>query len=539
MNINSLKAIMLSIAQAQSIEIICQQIVSGVAEASDVALVRLWLVTQAGQCNHCVSQGMRNDPTRALHMVASAGHSKSGDVDYSSVGGSSHRIGLGVRKIGKIAQTGEAMLIPDASADQSWVVDPEWFRREEIQSFAGQPLIFRGEVLGVLAVFGRTKFSDDENQWLRTFADHAAVAIWNRRTIDELADLKAALESENEYLHKEIKEVLHYGEIIGQSNTLKKVLQQVELVAETEATVLILGESGTGKELVARAIHARGNRRGHPLIKVNCGAISDELFESEFFGHVKGSFTGAIKDRLGRFELANGGDIFLDEVGEIPLSLQAKLLRVLQEKQFERVGDTRTRSLDVRIIAATNRDLEKEVEAGRFREDLYYRLSVFPIKVPPLRKRIEDIVPLARHFLAKGAARMKIDPPRLTQSDILRLQEYEWPGNVRELENAIERATILSKNSGVLDFSLPAQGGRIKSRSAPLSQPPAGVLKQSELKSREMENILAALEACHGRIFGGKGAAQMLGVPPTTLASRLKALGLKKTFRAADAGLSG
>jgi transcriptional regulator with GAF, ATPase, and Fis domain len=538
-NLNSLQSIMLSIAQARSVEPILQQIVRGVAEAPEMVLVRLWLLTKDEECAVCATNPPACDPSQpekpALHLAASAGRSRMEGIDYLDVSGQSHRIPVGIRKIGRIAQTGEALLIPDVTPDQPWVRDPDWVRREGIQSFAGQPLVCRGEVLGVLAVFSRAKFAPEDFQWLRTFADHAAVAIWNARAFDELNRLRTQLELENEYLNAEIKETLHFDEIVGGSKALQKVLQQVELVANTDTTVLILAESGTGKELIARAIHERGSRRTRPLVKVNCGAIPRELFESEFFGHVKGAFTGAVKDRAGRFEVAHGGDLFLDEVGEIPLSLQSKLLRVLQERQFERVGDTRTRSVDVRIIAATNRDLKAEVHAGRFREDLYYRLTVFPIEVPPLRERKEDIAPLADHFVKKSAARMRITPPRLTKADARQLERYDWPGNVRELENVIERAVILSKASGQLHLDLPSEtvpAARAKERQTieAIGSAPLNVLTREEIKKHELENILAALEKTGGKIFGAGGAAELLGMRPTTLASRLKALGVKKQF---------
>jgi transcriptional regulator with GAF, ATPase, and Fis domain len=365
-------------------------------------------------CNECVAAKAKwtwhivdykpPPAPRALHLLRRAGKSKNDEKDYSAITGAFHRMEIGERKIGQIAATGEPMLIANVTGSEPWIADVAWIRREGIKSFAGQPLIFRGETLGVLAVFSRTAFSQEEFRWLRTFANHAAVAIADARAFDELNRLKKQLEDENEYLHEEIRETLHSGEIVAESAPLKKVLEQVALVAETNATVLIQGESGTGKELIARAIHDRSGRRTRPFIKVNCGAIPDELFESEFFGHVKRAFTGALKDRAGRFELADTGDLFLDEIAEIPLGLQSKLLRVLQEKQFERVGEGRTRTVDVRVIGATNRDLRRDVEEGRFREDLYYRLSVFPIELPPLRARREDIPILAQHFLKKSAA---------------------------------------------------------------------------------------------------------------------------------------
>src|SRR5213596_1076041 len=259
------------------------------------------------------------------------------------------------------------------------------------------------------------------------------------------------LEFENEFLQDEFR--ASFGNIIGHGPALQKVLAQIATVAPTEANVIILGGSGTGKELVARAIHDLSARKDRPLVRVNCASIPKELFESEFFGHVRGAFTGAIKDRVGRFELADNGTLFLDEIGEIPLDLQSKLLRVLQEGQFERVGEDRTRTVDVRIIAATNRDLEAEVKAGRFRQDLYYRLSVFPIELPPLRERVEDILVLAQHFVAQSARKLGATVPRLTHANVKELQSYDWPGNVRELQNVIERAVIRSRN-GRLDLGL-------------------------------------------------------------------------------------
>ncbi|MCW5705065.1 MAG: sigma 54-interacting transcriptional regulator, partial [Bradyrhizobium sp.] len=310
------------------------------------------------------------------------------------------------------------------------------------------------------------------------------------------------------------------------SEAIQKTLRQVKLVAPTAAAVLITGESGTGKELIARAIHEDSQRRDRPLIRVNCAAIPRELFESEFFGHVKGAFTGALRDRIGRFELADGGTLFLDEVGEIPLELQGKLLRVLQEGNFERVGEERTRTVDVRLIAATNRDLKQEVQRGRFREDLYFRLNVFPIESVPLRERREDIPLLAQHFLMRERAEPK-SGLRLSEGDVRRLSRYGWPGNVRELQNVIERAVILAQN-GRLRIDLPdapgpnlAPGdGRQSSDERPT------VMTSAELRDLERSNIIAALAACNGKVFGASGAAAMLDIKPTTLASRMKALGL-------------
>jgi transcriptional regulator with GAF, ATPase, and Fis domain len=300
------------------------------------------------------------------------------------------------------------------------------------------------------------------------------------------------------------------------------------MVAPTNASVLILGESGTGKELVARAIHDRSPRKDAALVRVNCASIPRELFESEFFGHVRGAFTGAVKDRVGRFELAHGGTLFLDEIGEVPLELQSKLLRVLQEGQFEKVGEDRTRTVDVRIIAATNRGLEAEVKAGRFRQDLYYRLSVFPIELPPLRERIEDIPALAQHFLEESARKLGVSVPRLTAGPMKELQAYDWPGNVRELQNVIERAAIRSRN-GHLDLGLrPASGAVSRLSRKADSASGAALASLDDLKDHERNLILDALAKTRGKIYGADGAAALLGLKPTTLSSRVHRMGLKK-----------
>jgi transcriptional regulator with GAF, ATPase, and Fis domain len=333
------------------------------------------------------------------------------------------------------------------------------------------------------------------------------------------------LEFENEFLQDEFR--ASFGNIIGQSPALQKALAQIATVAPTEANVLILGESGTGKELVARAIHDLSARKEHPLVRVNCASIPKELFESEFFGHVRGAFTGAIKDRVGRFDLADNGTLFLDEIGEIPLDLQSKLLRVLQEGQFERVGDERTRTVKVRLITATNRDLLAEAKAGRFRLDLYYRLSVFPIEVPPLRERLEDIEALADHFIRQASRRLGVPHPRLTKLLVQELQSYDWPGNVRELQNIIERGVILAKG-GKLQFDLPRRAG-VDGPAAPSASLDGNVkLSLDELAVRERDIVAAALRRTNWKIYGVDGAAALLQIKPTTLVSKMKRLSIEK-----------
>ena len=338
---------------------------------------------------------------------------------------------------------------------------------------------------------------------------------------------KTRLEAENAYLLDEIRSEKNFGDIIGTSSGLGKVMQQVQLVAPTDATVLITGESGTGKELVARAIHDRSARNGRPLVKLNCAAVPESLFESEFFGHVKGAFTGALKDKPGRFELADGGTLFLDEIGEVPLAMQTKLLRVLQEQELERIGDTRTRKVSVRVIAATNRDLKKDVDAGAFRRDLFYRLSVFPIQVPPLRERGEDITPLAAHFIRQSARRMNRPEPKITKAALRQLESYDWPGNVRELQNVIERTMILWRD-GPLTFDLAPSRAAEDSPTHAGPATKAAPRTREELKRQERDAIAAALRQTNGKIFGPDGAAELLGMKPTTLASRISALGLKR-----------
>jgi PAS domain S-box-containing protein len=341
-----------------------------------------------------------------------------------------------------------------------------------------------------------------------------------------------SLTAEAEYLRQEIKTLCGFDEILGQSAPLKRVLEDVEQVAVTDTTVLILGETGTGKELIARAIHGVSRRRERPLITINCAAIPAALMESEFFGHEKGAFTGATQRREGRFALADRGTIFLDEIGELSLDLQAKLLRVLQEGEFTPVGSSQMKKVDVRVIAATNRDIDKVVRDGGFREDLYYRLNVFPIQIPPLRERGDDIVLLASAFTAKFAQRMGRSIEPLSEECKERLKAYSWPGNVRELQNVIERAVITSRNGRLnLDRALPDDCSAIsetKSAAQEAQDIANRILQIRELQQLERQNILRALESTAWRVAGKDGAAEILGINPSTLNSRIKALGIQR-----------
>ena len=522
------KRLLLELASLHQFTELLPLAVQRLSGGSSVALVRIWLTQPPlpNDCSACRFASECSNRDRCLHLVASSGRSVTDtNANWQRLDGAFRRFPIGVRKVGQIAATGQSLEVANVEQDHDWVAAPDWIAAERITSFVGHPLIHRGEVLGVLGLFAREQPSVSCFEWLRMIADHLAAAIANARAIEEINSLRKRLEQENEYLREEVRQAAVFGDLIGQAPALQAVTHQIELVAPTNAAVLILGESGTGKEVVAREIHRHSRRAERPLIKVNCAAIPRELYESEFFGHAKGAFTGALRDRAGRFELADGGTLFLDEIGEIPLDMQAKLLRVLQEGEIERIGEERTRKIDVRIIAATNRNLRAESEAGRFRQDLFYRLSVFPMELPPLRKRIEDIRLLAEHFLTRFARQLGRPRPRLTLANVQELQGYDWPGNVRELQHALERACIVAAD-GRLRFDFPTAASRQPSR--PLESPtPQRILTDEELRSLEANNIRAALSKCHGKVYGAKGAAALLGVKPTTLNSRIKSLGIR------------
>lgn len=400
-------------------------------------------------------------------------------------------------------------------------VDDEVFWRKDGKplwiEYTSTPLMQDGRSIGAVVIF-------------RDISERKSNEDKLMKALDENAALRERLEKENAYLQEEILTHSNHHEILGTSAGTMRIIRQIDVVAPTDANVLITGESGTGKELVAVAIHKASARKNRPLIRVNCAAIPRELFESEFFGHVKGAFSGALRDRVGRFELADGGTLFLDEVGEIPIDLQSKLLRVLQEGYFERVGEEHTRGVDVRIIAATNRDLEKEVLAGRFREDLFFRLNVFPIECQPLRKRPEDIATLAQNFLSVSCRRMNISEPRMTRADMEALQRYNWPGNARELQNVMERAAILSTR-GKLQLNLPGRTDTPKEVRAPAKAATSvdedRILTAQELDELERSNLERALMASQGRVSGAGGAAERLQINPQTLYSKLRKLQLK------------
>jgi formate hydrogenlyase transcriptional activator len=405
---------------------------------------------------------------------------------------------------------------------------------EGIQSICVVPLVLQAKCVGLFSIVSqqRDRYSDEDAIFLQEVANQVALAVQNMQSYQEIASLKARLEKENVYLREELRAEHNFEEIVGNSPALLKALHAVEQVAPTDSTVLIYGETGTGKELVARAIHSRSSRNGRALVSVNCSAISAGLVESELFGHMKGAFTGALERRIGRFELANGGTIFLDEIGELCLETQVKLLRVLQEHEFEPVGSSHPLRVDVRVIAATNRNLREAVQAGQFRSDLFYRLNVFPIELPPLRERRSDIPQLVAFCLSQFSKRLGKKIDGVSRESMENLVNYPWPGNIRELQNVIERAIIVSADPTLRldrDLMLVAATAKPPEGDAPEDQPadlnsPKPLLTLDEV---ERNHILAALQHAGGVVDGPKGAARIVNLHPNTLRHRMAKLGIK------------
>jgi formate hydrogenlyase transcriptional activator len=523
--------LLLDIAQERSFEGVMEKVHGAAMAHPEFARVETWLIEKGDICQRCPQRPRCSDQTRCLHLVAGCENHVHDDVRESACFfNTEERIPLGVGFIGRIAATGqlaELRNLEDARCEFSVLGS---LPMDGIRQCVGTAISFRGEILGVYAIFARVNVTKDRLAWQQIFSNHFGAAIANARAFEEIQRLKAQLEMQNAYLQEEVVEAKAFGGLVGQSRALHNIVKQIDLVAPTEASALILGESGTGKELVAREIHLRSRRKDKSLVRVNCASIPKDLFESEFFGHTRGAFTGAVKDRAGRFEAAEGGTIFLDEIGEVPLDLQSKLLRVLQEKSYERVGEDRTRRADVRVIAATNRNLQRQVEAGRFREDLFYRLNVFPIQVPRLCERMEDVPLLAKHFIEISVRELGCPKPRLTRAGIAKLENYHWPGNIRELRNVIERAIIISRG-GALDFDLPAtESALVQSRQVThvRDNPEPEFLTEAEMQRRERDNLLAILGKTHWKIKGADGAAELLGIKPTTLKARIKKMGLER-----------
>lgn len=522
--------LLLDISHEQAVEPLLQKLVEATVGRPNFACVQIWLTESPA------GAPLTTDPPSGagfLYLAATGGAPPPGQETAASrptVG--VPRVAWGEGVLGQVAATGKQLRLHGAE-EIKVLADSSWIQEQCVHGFSASPIIYKGEVLGVTAGYTREEMPEAALPWGLIFGNHIGGAIANARAFEEIQRLKAQLELQNTYLQEQVIEAKAFGDLVGQSAPLRQIISQIDLVAPTEASVLVLGETGTGKELVAHEIHRRSQRKEGPLVRVNCASIPRDLFESEFFGHVRGAFTGAVKDRAGRFETAEGGTIFLDEIGDVPMDMQNKLLRVLQEKRYERVGDDCTRSANARVIAATNRDLKKMVAAGRFREDLYYRLHVFPIQVPPLRERVDDIPLLAQHFIERSVKELKCAKPRLTRAGALKLQSYSWPGNVRELRNVIERAVILARG-GTLEFDLPVTADPAASRPRPRLESRAGsseaadFLTEVELQRRERENLLIVLEKARWKIKGPGGAAELLGVKPTTLLTRIQKWGLKR-----------
>ncbi|MCD0487866.1 sigma 54-interacting transcriptional regulator [Pedobacter sp. MC2016-14] len=413
-----------------------------------------------------------------------------------------------------------------------WPDAPVWigfWHNMGIKEMIGLPIVDQGKCVGFFYLYCKVENSIANSYFelLKTISMQISVAVANIRANEkieqQLAEIniyKQQLEEERSYLKEQIAITYNYDEIVGNSPLVQMVYRSIEQVAPSDSTVLILGETGTGKELIARAIHNASSRKDKLMIKLNCAALPPSLAESELFGHEKGSFTGAIARRIGKFELANNGTLFLDEIGELPLELQAKLLRAIQEKEIERVGGSQVIKINIRIIAATNRNLYQDVQAGTFRSDLFYRLNVFPIQLPALRDRREDIEQLACHFLLREAKKTAKKPKRLSKAAVKTLQAYDWPGNIRELEHVIERTILLTKGEVIKEIELPVAGKRMTYGEA------STIIKT--IAENERDHILAVLKQCDGKISGPMGAAKVLGVPATTLNSKLKKLKISR-----------
>ena len=521
--LDTLRAITREMATVEDLQVVLQSITDALVEQAEALMSRIFLLMRDTDCRQCrerISRGvMQASEEQALHMVAHAGGIQPTEVF--------HRIPLdSTFPPAVLVRTRSPSLIPDWKNEEGFRQNPHIVQQWSelgVVGVAGYPLEFRGEVLGAIGYVSRRAIEPHEFEVLGIFAEQAAMAIKNAYLYRQRERYKERLEVENAYLQDELRLDLGFDQIVGNSPAMRSVLRKVRQVASVETTVLLTGETGTGKELIARGIHEGSARKDRAMIKVNCGAIPQGVVESELFGHEKGAFTGAIQKRIGRFELADKGTLFMDEVGELPLDTQVKLLRVLQEREFERVGSTAAIKVDVRLIAATNRDLDREVKEGRYRPDLFYRLNVFPIRIPPLRERPGDIPLLVDHFLAQFQRKLGKPLKSVTKASLEQMQRYSWPGNIRELQNVLERACVLARGPEVeLASALrPSPVGSTSSTADTAAVP--------TLADHERAQIRRALAAVSGRVHGPGGAADLLGINPSTLRSRMQKLGIVKS----------
>ncbi len=532
-----LRRITRSMATTDNLSTVLHSIVSALTELPGMLTARVWLYQYDTDCDICRSRGpigiAQSNGAKALHLSAGSGVLTEMDDAH-------HIVPVDFpMPPAMVIQTRQPDRLHNILEDSRYTGLPEvveLLRGVGARGAAAYPLIFQDEVLGSIGMICGRALTDDEFELLGIFADQAATSIKSAYLFRELARYRDRLEVENAYLQEELQVERGFEGIVGESPALKAVLRKVRQVAAVETTVLLTGETGTGKELIARALHEGSPRKDRPLIKVNCGAIPQGVVESELFGHEKGAFTGALQRRIGRFELAHHGTLFMDEVGELPLDTQVKLLRVLQEQEFERVGSTHSQSVDVRLIAATNRDLEHEIKEGRFRSDLFYRLNVFPIRIPPLRERPADIPLLVRHFLAQFQRKLGKPLKGVSPESMTRLELYHWPGNIRELQNVIERACVLADNPMVeIDDPLHTTRRSLVDsvvsaafRSDAIRHASGTPAKIVPLEDNERDHIRRALTAANGKVHGPGGAADMLGINPSTLRSRMQKLGIGK-----------
>ena len=522
-HLRMLREISARVAAGHRLEDVLTTVTSVLVERADFRSVAIWLYLQDDECERCrATPASDRTAQRRLHRVTRTASSPMLEQ--------LHTLPLNDAFAARLARDRSPICENDLLKLAKLVAlmtegHVELSKAEESAARAAQeglrgaalfPLFVGEDFTGILFMAAEREISPEEVGYLEVFALQTASIIRWSRAYGEIERLRDQLAEENSYLDEAVRQEAGFTGIVGNSGALKEVLPLIAQVAPTDSTVLLVGETGTGKELFARAVHEASRRAGHPMIKVNCGGFAPGLVDSELFGHERGAFTGATQRRVGRFELANRGTLFLDEVAELPPETQVKLLRVLQEREFERVGGERTIAVDVRLIAATHRDLELEVSRERFRADLYYRLNVLPIRIPPLRERPEDVEPLVGHFVAHFGRRMGKKFRGISQGSLGRLQGYDWPGNIRELQNVIERACVLAKGP-VVDVPDPALGARQRRAWHPTT-----------LDEAEQAHIGRTLEQTGWRIEGPGGAAELLGLRPSTLRSRIKKHGLRR-----------
>ena len=522
-HLRMLREISARVAAGHRLEDVLTTVTSVLVERADFRSVAIWLYLQDDECERCRAlPASDRTEQRRLHRVTRTTSSPMLEQlhtlplnDAFAARLARDRSPIWENDLLKLAKL--LALMTEGHVELSKAEDSAARAAQEgLRGAALFPLFVGEDFTGILFMTAEREITPEEVGYLEVFALQTASIIRWSRTYGEIERLRDRLAEENSYLDEAVRQEAGFTGIVGISGALKEVLPLIAQVAPTDSTVLLVGETGTGKELFARAVHEASRRAGHPMIKVNCGGFASGLVDSELFGHERGAFTGATQRRVGRFELANRGTLFLDEVAELPPETQVKLLRVLQEREFERVGGERTIAVDVRLIAATHRDLELEVSRERFRADLYYRLNVLPIRIPPLRERPEDVEPLVGHFVAHFGRRMGKKFRGLSQGSLGRLQGYDWPGNIRELQNVIERACVLAKGP-VVDVPDPALGTRQRRAWHPTT-----------LDEAEQAHIGRTLEQTGWRIEGPGGAAKLLGLRPSTLRSRIKKHGLRR-----------